>query len=111
MNKVFKLLGAGDGLLISFDTKKDIVTINQAYNDSKGIMGQFNKNILKRMNRELLSNFPIEKFTHSAFNNEEFGRIEMHLKFNDFLSVNIGSNNIYFEKGETIHTETLINSL
>lgn len=99
------MLTTGDGLLIGVDLKKDRVTLEKAYNDSRGVTEQFNFNMLKRMNNELQANFILESFTHLAFYNEELGRIEMHLKSLKNQTVTIDGTEIYFSEGETIHTE------
>lgn len=93
------------GLLIGFDLVKDRETLLAAYNDSLGITAQFNKNILYRINNELKANFDLSQFEHKAIFNEKESRIEMHLISRSKQVVNIGSDTISFEKGETIHTE------
>ncbi|WP_340103347.1 L-histidine N(alpha)-methyltransferase [Rhodohalobacter sp. 8-1] len=95
----------GDGLLIGVDSKKDVGVLEAAYNDSKGITAEFNKNILVRINRELDANFDLDHFQHRAFYNVREGRIEMHLESLKNQAVYINGNRISFEKGETIHTE------
>lgn len=99
------LLGSKGGLLIGVDMKKDPAVLNRAYNDSKGITAQFNKNLLHRLNRELDADFKPEAFRHHAFYNEEEGRIEMHLVSKADQSVEVAGEPIHFSKDETIHTE------
>ena len=53
-----------DQLLIGFDLKKDPDIILKAYNDEKGITGEFNFNLLDRINRELGANFIRNNFKH-----------------------------------------------
>lgn len=99
------LLGKNGGLLIGVDLKKDPEVLNNAYNDSKEVTAEFNKNLLRRINRELSGDFDLEQFKHRAFYNEEQGRIEMYLMSLDNQSVNIAGETIDFKKGEMIHTE------
>lgn len=98
-------LAPGDGLLIGVDLKKEVAVLEAAYNDSKGITAQFNKNILARINRELGADFDLDQFRHRAFYNAREGRIEMHLESLKNQAVHINGNRILFEEGETIHTE------
>lgn len=94
------------GMLIGIDLKKEKSILEAAYNDSQGITARFNKNILVRLNRELNADFNVDKFSHSAFYNEEEGRIEMHLISETQQNVKIaGEVVISFEEGESIHTE------
>lgn len=98
-------LKPGDGLLIGVDLKKDIAVLEAAYNDKKGITAEFNKNILRRLNRELQADFDVNQFRHRAFYNHNKGRIEMHLESLRNQKVQINGQQASFEKGETIHTE------
>jgi len=105
MDSVGENLSIGDGLLIGVDLKKEVGVLEAAYNDSKGVTAEFNKNILTRLNRELDSNFDLEQFQHRAFYNSKKGRIEMHLESLADQSVKINGDLVSFRKGETIHTE------
>ncbi|HYW35535.1 MAG TPA: L-histidine N(alpha)-methyltransferase [Balneolaceae bacterium] len=95
----------GGGLLIGVDLKKDKAILEAAYNDRKGITAAFNKNMLKRLNRELNADFVVDQFAHRAFYNEEKGRIEMHLVSRTEQDVHIQGETFHFSEGETIHTE------
>jgi len=92
-------------LLIGVDLKKDKATLEQAYNDSKGITAQFNLNILDHIN-ELIGNcFNRDLFEHYAFYNEEEGRIEMHLRSQEAHDIALNGEVISIKKDETILTE------
>lgn len=97
--------GTGGGLLIGVDLKKDVATLEAAYNDSKGVTAAFNKNVLRRANRELGADFDLDRFAHRAFYNREEGCIEMHLVSQARQAVTIGDTRIEFDKGESIRTE------
>lgn len=99
------LLGAGGGLLIGVDLKKDPARLDAAYNDSSGVTAAFNLNLLERINRELGADFDLPAFRHRAFYDEAGGRIEMHLVSVKAQTVTIGGRSIAFREGETIHTE------
>lgn len=99
------LLACGDGFLIGVDIKKSRETLERAYNDQNGITAQFNLNVLSRINRELGADFVESQFEHTAFYNEEKGRIEMHLRSKTIQSVRVSNQKFDFQPGETIHTE------
>ncbi|TYP93360.1 dimethylhistidine N-methyltransferase [Fodinibius salinus] len=93
------------GMLIGVDLKKDKQLLESAYNDEDGITAKFNKNMLKRINRELGADFEINLFAHKAYFNEQEGRIEMHLVSQKKQEVQIADETFVFNKGESIHTE------
>lgn len=105
LETVAEILSPGDGLLIGVDLKKEISVLEAAYNDSKGITAEFNKNILTRINRELGADFDLEQFQHRAFYNASEGRIEMHLESLSNQAVQVNGTRVLFDEGETIHTE------
>ena len=98
-------LDSGAGLLIGVDLKKDIDVMEAAYNDAEGVTAAFNKNLLRRMNRELDATFDLDRFEHWSFWNEEEGCIESHLRSTTDQTVTVAGKRISFEEGETIHTE------
>jgi L-histidine N-alpha-methyltransferase len=100
-------MGPEDRFLIGLDMIKPRDILEKAYNDARGITAQFNKNILNVVNRELNAEFNADYFDHLAFFDETKGRVEMHLKANRSVSVEIGKLglNVHFERNETIHTE------
>ncbi len=97
--------GAGGGLLIGVDLKKDAARLDAAYNDTRGITAAFNLNLLARINRELGADFDLSAFRHHAFYDEATGRIEMHLESVKAQAITISGRVIRFREGETIHTE------
>jgi len=97
--------GKDSGLLIGVDLKKEKSILDAAYNDSKGITAEFNLNIFNHINTLVNADFDINKFSHHAFFNEDFGRIEMHLTSKEAQEVDIDDEVITFEKGENILTE------
>lgn len=99
------LAGAGGGLLIGVDLKKDTTRLSAAYNDARGVTAEFNLNLLARINRELGAAFDLAAFRHFAFYNEALGRIEMHLVSTKAQAVTIGGGVFRFRADETIHTE------
>jgi dimethylhistidine N-methyltransferase len=98
--------GRESRLLIGLDLKKDPATIHAAYNDAAGVTAAFNLNVLRRLNEECGADFELDSFCHYAFYNPTVGRVEMHLVSKGRQVVSFpGGESIYFEEGETIHTE------
>lgn len=79
LSGVRRLLATGDRLLLGVDLVKDLAVLEPAYDDAKGVTAEFNRNILRVINRKLGANFDPEAFRHRAFYNEAAARIEMHL--------------------------------
>jgi L-histidine N-alpha-methyltransferase len=105
--RVAGIMGPCDRFLLGIDMIQPADILERAYNDSRGVTAEFNKNILNVVNRELDADFDLSHFDHVAFYNADKERIEMHLRANRRLSVQIDafSIRISMEKGETIHTE------
>lgn len=74
-----KVCGAGGGLLIGIDLRKERVVLEHAYNDAAGVTAAFNLNMLTHINRICDADFDIGSFVHRAIYDEARGRIEMHL--------------------------------
>ena len=98
---------AGDGgcVLIGVDLKKDVGTLEAAYNDAKGVTAAFNLNLLHRINREMQGTFDVDAFRHAAVWVEERGAVEMRLVSERDQTVRVGDRTFPFRKGEWIHTE------
>ncbi|MCW8108416.1 L-histidine N(alpha)-methyltransferase [Alteromonas ponticola] len=99
------LIGKGGDLLIGIDLKKDVSTLESAYNDAQGITAAFNKNLLSRLNRELDANFDLGAFHHESIWNDAESRIEMHLFSDTEQIVSVDGELFRFRAGESIHTE------
>lgn len=95
-----------DKIVIGVDLIKEKEILEKAYNDGLGITSKFNKNILRRMNKELNANFNLDFFKHDAVFNEKKSRIEMHLVSQKKQHVNIGQTSFLFHDQEIIHTES-----
>ena len=65
--RIASLMYPGDRFLLGTDLVKDAATLEAAYDDSKGITAQFNKNVLAVLNRELDADFELDRFEHVAF--------------------------------------------
>jgi dimethylhistidine N-methyltransferase len=100
------ILGKDALMLIGIDLEKDEKLLHAAYNDAAGVTGQFNKNVLVRINRELGGDFDLAAFTHRAIYNRERHRIEMHLIARKPQTVHVLGRSFAFRAGESIHTES-----
>lgn len=105
LRRMNEQVGAEGGILIGVDLKKPADVLLAAYNDSKGVTAEFNRNILVHLNRVIHSDFPVEEYGHEAIYNEEEGRIEMHLISGREHHVSIAEEQIFLKKGERIVTE------
>ena len=79
LTEVRELLGPDGRLLLGVDLVKDRRTLEAAYDDAAGVTAEFNRNVLRHLNRLVDGNFEPESYRHHAFYNAEDSRIEMHL--------------------------------
>lgn len=100
-----RLLVRGDAMLVGTDLRKDVAVLHAAYNDTAGVTAEFNRNVLRRINRELGCRIDVEAFAHVAFFNDGESRIEMHLRSERAQSIEVAGERFDFAAGETIHTE------
>jgi L-histidine N-alpha-methyltransferase len=98
---------AEDAFLIGFDLVKDVETLLRAYDDAEGVTAEFNRNLLRVMNRELDADFDLEAFDHAVRYDEREARIEMHLVSRTAQTVRLGvlDLDVSFGAGESIRTE------
>jgi dimethylhistidine N-methyltransferase len=99
--------GRKSGLLIGVDLVKDPATLHAAYNDAAGVTAAFNLNLLRRINRDIGSDFKLEAFAHYAYYNPALARVEMHLVSRQQQTVDLADGlTARFYEGESIHTES-----
>lgn len=98
-------LGAESWFLLGADLRKSPDVLLPAYDDKAGVTARFNLNLLRRLNKEAGADFNLEGFRHHVVWNDAASRIEMHLMARQAQTVRIGSEQISFDEGETIHTE------
>lgn len=104
---VAAMLNPGDRFLLGLDMVKPAEILEAAYNDSRNVTADFNKNMLLVVNRELGAGFNPTDFDHVAFYDEGRERVEMHLRARRDMSVEVKDLGIAVDlkKGETIRTE------
>ena len=107
LSQVRQMLGQDGRLLLGLDLTKDVGTIEAAYNDSRGVTAEFNRNVLRVINRELAADFDPDAFAHRAFFNAEASRIEMHLAPSTVQRARVDrlDLDVVVNPGETIWTE------
>jgi L-histidine N-alpha-methyltransferase len=98
-------LAPGDALFLGADLRKSPSILEPAYDDPLGVTAAFNRNLLARINRELGGTFDISSFAHRAFYNDAEGRVEMHLVSRKAQRVLLDGYEVFFDEGESIHTE------
>ena len=74
-----RILGPGGALLLGLDLVEDSAVLETAYNDDSGVTAEFNRNILRVVNRARDADFVPDAFGHKAYYNEAEHRVEMHL--------------------------------
>lgn len=108
LRRLAEHLTPGEHLLLGVDLVKPVARLHAAYNDAAGVTAEFNRNVLRVLNRELQSDFDPERFEHVAFYDPARAQIEMHLRARAAHTVRIAALDltISFADGETIHTES-----
>lgn len=107
LREVGKLLGPRDRLLLGTDLVKDPAVIEAAYDDSEGVTAEFNRNVLRVINRELDADFCPDAFDHIAFFDRRHEWIEMRLRSQrpcTVLVADLGLR-VEFAAGEELRTE------
>lgn len=102
-----ELMSDDDTLLLGTDLVKDVDELEAAYNDGEGVTAEFNLNALRVLNRELGAEFPVDRFEHVAFFNEQESWIEMRLRSLDDRTVAVegAGVEVALAAGEEIRTE------
>lgn len=100
-------LGDDGFLLLGADLVKDPGRLVRAYDDAAGITAEFDKNVLRVLNRELDADFDPSAFEHVACWNAAEEWIEMRLRSRRDQDVRIGGLDldVSFAAGEEMRTE------
>jgi dimethylhistidine N-methyltransferase len=106
--EIRRTLRPGDALLLGTDLVKPEAELLLAYDDPLGVTAAFNKNVLARINTELLADFDLSSFAHRAVWNPVHRRVEMHLDSLRRQTVRIprAECEVSFAEGEWIWTES-----
>ncbi|MFZ0971960.1 MAG: L-histidine N(alpha)-methyltransferase [Solirubrobacteraceae bacterium] len=107
LREIGRLLGPRDRLLLGTDLVKNPAVIEAAYDDSEGVTAEFNRNVLRVINRELDADFRPEAFEHIAFFDRRHEWVEMRLRSQrpcTVLVADLGLR-VEFAAGEELRTE------
>ena len=101
------LLGPEDRLLLGTDLVKEPARLEAAYDDSLGVTAEFNKNVLRVLNRELGADFELEAFEHVARYDAEQARMDIRLRSLAEQTVRLDAleMSVAFAAGEEMRTE------
>jgi L-histidine Nalpha-methyltransferase len=98
----------GEHLLLGVGLVIDPAVMVPAYDDAQGVTAEFNRNVLRVLNRELGADFDLDAFAHVALWNGEREWIEMRLRAARRMIVRIPELELVvpFVEGEEVRTET-----
>jgi L-histidine N-alpha-methyltransferase len=107
LRSVAGVMDAGEWLLLGTDLVKDPDVLVAAYDDAQGVTAEFNRNVLRVINRELQADFDVDAFEHVARWDAEREWIEMRLRARRAMRVHIAALplQVEFEPGEQMRTE------
>jgi len=100
-------LGPDDTFLLGTDLVKDPARLVAAYDDAAGVTADFNRNVLRVVNRSLGADFDPDGFAHVARWDPEAEWIEMWLRTDSARTVRIEALDldVAFAPGEAVRTE------
>jgi L-histidine Nalpha-methyltransferase len=105
--RIATLMYPGDRFLLGTDLVKDPGVLEAAYNDSQGITAEFNKNVLRVLNRELNAGFEPDAFEHVAFWDADNEWIDIRLRslVEQFIDIRDLDMQVHFARNEEMRTE------
>jgi L-histidine N-alpha-methyltransferase len=100
-------LDEGEWLLLGTDLVKDPAVVVPAYDDAAGVTAEFNRNVLRVVNRELGADFDVEAYAHVAVWDPEREWVEMRLRAARAMRVHVKDLDLVvdFAEGEELRTE------
>jgi L-histidine N-alpha-methyltransferase len=100
-------MDTGDSLLLGTDLVKNEARLLAAYDDAGGVTAEFNRNVLRVVNKELGADFRPDRFAHVARFDQGEEWIEMWLRSEDEQEVSVRALDlgVAFEEGEEMRTE------
>jgi L-histidine N-alpha-methyltransferase len=107
LREITKLLGPRGHLLMGTDLVKDPEILEAAYDDAQGVTAEFNRNVLRVLNRELDADFEPDDFEHVALFDREHEWIEMRLRARREHTTLVRDLDlpVHFDAGEEMRTE------
>jgi L-histidine Nalpha-methyltransferase len=107
LRQVHAALQTGDTFLLGTDLVKDTGRLLRAYNDAAGVTADFNRNVLRVLNKELAADFDVDEFEHVAIWDANCQWIEMRLRSTRRQTARIADLDltVSFAAGEEMRTE------
>ncbi|HTU79325.1 MAG TPA: L-histidine N(alpha)-methyltransferase [Solirubrobacteraceae bacterium] len=107
LRELAHLLTAQDHLLMGTDLVKDPRVLEAAYDDAQGVTAEFNRNVLRVLNRELRADFDPDDFEHVALFDPHNEWIEMRLRARREHTTLVRDLDlpVHFDVGEELRTE------
>ena len=101
------VLDPGEYLLLGTDLVKSPRVVVPAYDDADGVTADFNRNVLRVLNRKLTADFDVDGFAHVALWDADREWIEMRLRARWPMRVTIPGVDLVvdFAAGEEVRTE------
>jgi len=101
------VLQPGEWLLLGTDLVKDPAVVVPAYDDAAGVTADFNRNVLRVVNRRLHADFDPRAFGHVAFYDERRAWIEMRVRALRPQVVDVPGADVtlHFDEGDELRTE------
>jgi L-histidine Nalpha-methyltransferase len=97
----------GEQLLLGAALVTDPEVLVAAYDDAAGVTAEFNRNVLRVLNRELHADLDVDAFAHVALWDAEREWIEMRLRAGRAMAVTVRDLGLVVDvaAGEEVHTE------
>jgi L-histidine N-alpha-methyltransferase len=101
------VLAPGEQLLLGTGLVTDPAVLVPAYDDAAGVTAEFNRNVLRVLNRELRADFDVDAFDHVALWDTTHEWIEMRLRAARAMTVRVRELDLVveFADGEQMRTE------
>jgi L-histidine Nalpha-methyltransferase len=107
LTRLTSLMEPGDRLLLGTDLVKETGRLEAAYDDASGVTAEFNKNVLRVLNRELGADFDLDAFEHVARYDAAEARMDIRLRSLAEQTVQLDGLDmeVTFAAGEEMRTE------
>jgi L-histidine N-alpha-methyltransferase len=107
LTRLAALMGPEDRLLLGTDLVKGADRLEAAYDDAGGVTAEFNKNVLRVLNRELGADFDLDAFEHVARYDADQARMDIRLRSlaEQTISLENLDLTVDFAAGEELRTE------
>jgi L-histidine N-alpha-methyltransferase len=108
LTQLRSVLAPGEQLLLGTGLVVDEARMVAAYDDAQGVTAEFNRNVLRVLNRELSADFAVDAFDHRALWDPRREWIEMRLRAQRAMTVRVADLDltVHFAEGEELTTET-----